>query len=134
MKDKYVLDSSIWIEIERKNPHILALVLPMIEKNETCLVDVIAAEVLRGTKTRKDYLILKDSFSDFIQLSTGWDRVSELAFSTARKGFYPPLIDLYIAQCVYENKKILVTQDRHFRQIAKAQYFEVIEVKKSDAI
>ena len=55
MKDKYVLDSCLWIEIERKNKGVLSEVQPLINRNEVCLVDVIVAEVLRGVKTRKDY-------------------------------------------------------------------------------
>lgn len=125
MKDKYVLDSCLWIEIERGNPKVLSIVQPLIDKNEVCLVDVIVAEVLRGTKTRKDYLKLKEAFSHFSQLSTSWAAVAELAFEACRKGFQPPLIDLYIAQCVLENNKTLLTQDKHFPQIAKIRAFAV---------
>lgn len=125
MKDKYVLDSCIWIEIERKNPAILERVLPLIEKNQVCLVDVIGTEVMRGTRTLKDFRRLKEAFSVFNQLSTTWDKVSELAFKVARKGFHPPLVDLYIAQCVWENKKMLITQDKHFEFIARVQSFSV---------
>lgn len=125
MKDRYALDSCIWIEIERGNPKILSAVQPLIDKNEVCLVDVIVAEVLRGTKTRKDYLKLKEAFSHFVQLSTTWEEVAELAFEVSRKGFQPPLIDLYIAQCVLENGKTLITQDKHFPQIAKVRAFAV---------
>ncbi|MBI2339860.1 MAG: PIN domain-containing protein [Deltaproteobacteria bacterium] len=129
MKDKYVLDSSVWIEIERKNPAVLERVLPLIEKNQVCLVDLIVAELLRGAKTRKDFLKLKDGFSVFLQLSTKWESVAELAFNTGRRGFTPPLTDLYIAQCVLENQKTLVTHDKHFRHIAQVKPFEVILLK-----
>ena len=126
MKDKYVLDSSIWGEIERKNVSVLDRVQPLIDKNEVCLVDVIVAELLRGARTRKDYKRLEEAFSDFLQLTTTWPRVADLAFQVARKGFHPPLIDLYIAQCVLENKKTLITQDKHFRQIAGVQTFDLV--------
>lgn len=125
MKDRYVLDSCLWIEIERGNPKVLGVVQPLIDENQVCLVDVIVAEVLRGAKTRKDYLKLKEAFSHFVQLSTTWETVTELAFEVSRKGFQPPLIDLYIAQCVLENGKTLLTQDRHFPQIAKVRAFTV---------
>src|SRR3990167_8987418 len=125
MKDKYVLDSCLWIEIERKNKGVLSEAQPLINRNEVCLVDVIVAEVLRGVKTRKDYLKLKDAFSHFVQLSTSWDRVAKLAFQVSRKGFQPPLVDLYIAQCVLENGKTLLTQDKHFLEITKVHPFSV---------
>jgi predicted nucleic acid-binding protein len=117
MKDKYVLDSSIWVEIERKNPVILALVQPWIDQNEICVVDVTIAELLRGVKTRRDYRLLHVVFENFPKIGTTWDRVADLAFRVAKRGFQPPLIDLYIAQCVWENEKTLITQDKHFSQI-----------------
>jgi len=119
VKDKYILDSSIWIELERKNSRICDSVYPLIEKNQICLVDVIVVEVLRGTRSRKDFLKLQQAFADFHCLSTLWGPIAELAFVMAKKGFHPPLIDLYIAQCALENDKVLVTQDKHFVHISK---------------
>lgn len=130
MKGKYVLDSSIWVEIERENASVLDRVQPLIDKNEVCLVDVIVAELLRGAKTPRDYKRLDQVFSDFLQLKTEWSRVADLAFQVSRKGFHPPLVDLYIAQCVLENKKALITQDKHFRQIANVRAFELVVLSK----
>ena len=126
MKDKYVLDSTVWVEMERKNPSVLERVYPLINRNEVCLVDLIAAELLRGTKTKKDYDILKEGFSVFTQLTTTWGTVAELAFQVGRKGFHPPLTDLYIAQCVIENRKTLITHDNHFKHIASVKFFDLI--------
>lgn len=120
MKDKYILDSSIWIELERHNEAILRAVRPLIQKNRVCLADVIVAEVLRGTKTRKDFQTLKKAFQNFRWLHARWEEVADLGFRVAQKGYHPPLIDLYIAQCAMENRCILITQDRHFDPIAKA--------------
>jgi len=123
MKDRYVLDSSIWIAIERGNPSILQRVEPLIEGNRICLVDVIVAEVLRGTRTRRDYHRMRKAFSDFPMISTEWEKVSLLAFDVGQRGFHPPLIDLYIAQAVRETWRTLLTQDRHFGQIATVRHF-----------
>lgn len=126
MKDKYILDSSIWIELERKTPAICKQVLPLIQKNRVCLVDVIVAEVLRGTRTKKDFQILKKAFENFRWFHSSWQKVAELAFQTAQKGFHPPLVDLYIAQCALENKRTLVTQDKHFSHIARVTSLDLI--------
>lgn len=128
MKDKYVFDSTVWVELERKNPEVEQVALPLLEKNAVCLVDLIVTELLRGAKTRKDFLKLKGGFSVFMQLSTTWSAVADLAFNAARKGFNPPLTDLYIAQCVIENNKTLVTHDKHFKQIAQVKQFELIKL------
>lgn len=128
MKDKYVFDSTVWIELERKNPEVEKIALPLLEKNAVCLVDLIVAELLRGTKTRKDFMKLKTGFSVFLQLGASWEAVADLAFQAARKGFNPPLTDLYIAQCVIENNKTLVTHDKHFKEIAQVKHFELIKL------
>ena len=54
MIGKYILDTSIWIEIERKNPKIQKLVIPLIESNKVVLVDLIIAELLRGVRNVDD--------------------------------------------------------------------------------
>lgn len=131
MKDRFILDSSIWIAIERKNTKILQRVLPLISKNQVCIVDIIAAEVLRGVKTRSDFDKLQESFVSFRNLRTNWLDVAALAFETARAGFHPPLADLYIAQCAIENQRTIITQDIDFINIAKVRAFDVELLKQS---
>ncbi len=128
MKDKFILDSSIWIDLHRDQPAVRAVVDPMIAHNQVCLVDVIVAEVVRGATSRRDYSTLLAAFSDFVWLSTQWERVAELAFQVGRAGFQPPLIDLYIAQCAIETKRTVVTRDRHFRQLSTVTPLRVIMV------
>lgn len=123
MKDRYVLDSCIWIDIHRQNEKILSRVQPLIDNNEICLVDVIAVEVLRGTRTPQEYRQLKAAFLDFPVITTRWEKVGDLAFAVAQAHFQPPLIDLYIAQAVLENDKTLITRDKHFPQIVKVRSF-----------
>ena len=123
MKDKFILDSSIWIAIERKDPKVSERVLPLFANNQVCLVDIIAAEVLRGVKTRKDFDKLSQTFSNFKVLRTRWLMVANLAFEVARRGFQPPLADLYIAQCAIENRRTLLTQDQDFPMIAAIRHF-----------
>lgn len=126
MRDEVILDSSIWIELERRNEEIKDLVDPYIKQNRVFLVDVIIAEVLRGVRTRKDFLKLQRAFSDFVCLSTSWAKVSELAFQVARAGYWPPLIDLYIAQCSLDYKITIITKDTDFEHIAKVCPLELV--------
>lgn len=119
MKDKYILDSSIWIELERRNEKVLEYAAPLIQKNRVCLVDVIVAEVLRGTRTNKDYQTLKKAFENFRWLNTRWEDVALLGFKMAQKGYHPPLVDLYIGQCAMEGGRTLISQDKHFVHIAR---------------
>jgi len=119
MIDKYVIDSSLWIEIERKNMRVRNQISPFIQNNQVCLVDLIIAEVLRGVKSIKDFTLLKEAFLNFTILKTDWLNVSELGFKLSKKGYHPPLGDLYIAHCVMQHKKILLTQDKDFLAIQR---------------
>lgn len=125
MIGKYILDSSIWIEIERSNPQICQKVVPLIQNNEIAQIDIIVAEVLRGVKTKRDYEALKKEFQSFEILKTNWLRVAEFAFEVSRRGFNPPLADLYIASCVKDHQRILLTQDRDFIDIQRVKNFQV---------
>lgn len=111
--------------MERSNSRIANRILPLIEKNKICLVDVIVAEVLRGLKSKQDYRKLLQGFRAFNIYSTSWLAVADLAFKVARKGYNPPLVDLYIAQVTIENKKTLLTQDKHFVGIKEVQNFSL---------
>ena len=116
----YVLDSSIWIELERRNRRVLNLVEPLVEQDQIVLVDLIAAEILRGAKTGSDYEILLDTFSAFPMLSASWLDVARSAHLLQRKGFKPPLTDIYIAQAVSDSGCTLITRDAHFKPIKSA--------------
>jgi predicted nucleic acid-binding protein len=114
MIDSYLFDSSIWIEMERKNSAILKRAVPLIQKNRVVLADVIVAEVLRGCKNESDFKKLYSAFSDFTILTAPWMQVADLAFRLRLKGHTPPLIDCYIALCASKHRTLLVTQDKHF--------------------
>ena len=89
------------------------------------MVDLIVAELLRGARSQLDYEGLRLRLSSFEIISTTWSEVGRLGFLVSRKGFSPPLADLYIAQCAIEHDKIIVTQDRHFSQITKVKSFKL---------
>ena len=128
MIDKVIFDSSIWIDIRRGNQKVIDATFQFIESDSIVLVDIICTEVLRGAKSDKDFATLSKIFSNFDILSVSWERVSTLAYKVSRKGFNPPLADLYIATCAIENKIGLVTKDKHFLSINAVDKFKLILV------
>jgi len=125
MKDKYqyVLDSSVWVEIDRGNEQITKRVRPLLNKNRICMVDLIIAELLRGVRREIELEGLALRLSAFEVISADWLSVGKLGYDVARAGFNPPLADLYIAQSCIKSKKTLITQDRHFEEIKKVRNF-----------
>ena len=111
------------MELERKNKRVISIAEPLLEANCVCLVDIITAEVLRGVRSRNDFLNLQSAFANFPTFSSAWVEVAELAWKVARRGFMPPLVDLYIAYTAISNNLSLLTQDRHFLSIKSVQHF-----------
>jgi predicted nucleic acid-binding protein len=120
-----ILDSSIWIEIARGNKKIITFVSPYLKKDKIFLVDLILAEVLRGARSEADYQSLQTLLEDLPMLSTNWRDVARLAYDVSRKGFNPPLADLYISNCAVENSIGIISKDKHFLSIASIKKFPV---------
>lgn len=125
MTDKVILDSSIWIDIKRGDARVNKIVSPLIEEDKVILTDRICAEVLRGAKSNKDYSKLKEIFSNFTTLSANWEEVAFLGYLVARKGFNPPLADLYIATCAISAHCQILTRDKHFLSIKSVRNFKL---------
>jgi predicted nucleic acid-binding protein len=126
MSDNIIFDSSIWIDIARRIKRTISFASSFIEENNVLVVDLICAEVLRGAHSEKDYNNLNKILHDFEMLRTDWSEVARLAYLVSRKGFNPPLADLYIANCAIENDVGILTRDKHFLAISSVRKFKVI--------
>jgi len=127
MKDKhlYLFDSSIWIAIERGDQAVIKKAQPILESNKVCLCDLIIVELLRGARTENDYQGVKLRLDSFPCYTASWSSVARLSFELIKAGYLPPLTDIYIALCAFENKKTLVTQDKHFKNIHAIKKFKL---------
>lgn len=124
MTDKYLVDSSIWIEFARGKNNFQEILTSLVREDKIVMLDIIVAEVLRGAANNKEYNKLLQLFFNFPILSSNWLDVAELAFLVARKGFNPPLADIYIANSIIENSLTLITKDRHFTSISSVKKFK----------
>ena len=119
-----VLDTSILIEIERKNTHILSK-LEELRKQNADSVAITAptySEYLRGfikkKPTQKEnairdlahYLLLNTTRSSCI-------RCAELSGELEKAGTTITDMDIVIASIVLEQNGTIITQDKHFKYI-----------------
>jgi predicted nucleic acid-binding protein len=121
MIDKYMIDSSVWINYFRdKNYEFTPFIKELMEKDQVYINGIIQIELLKGAKSEKNYRSLKNSLNGlhFLEIDKGlFDSISEAAFKLRTNGVTVPLTDLIIAvQCV-ENGLILIEEDRHFEFI-----------------
>lgn len=123
-----VVDSSAWIAFFRGERDAVARVDRLLADDEVALLGPIYAEVLSGTRTRRDFELLERLFTGLPLLADPpdlWQRVAEARFALARGGRQASLVDLAIAVATAEAGARLVTKDRDFTRIHALVPFEL---------
>lgn len=119
-----LIDTSAWIEFFRPHgdAHIRTAINHLLDNNEAALCGVILAELLRGTRSDREFRDLADRLSTLVYLPTMddiWAQVGRLGSHLARKGVNVPTTDILIATIAIENKVPILHKDRHFPLIVK---------------
>ena len=115
-----LVDSSAWIAFLRGDPPAVRRIDPLLARGRVSTAGPIAAEVLSGAPSRKDFDLLKRVFHGLEWLSEPkaiWDRLAEHRFALARRGYQASLVDLMIALSALDAGHALLTRDRDFRRI-----------------
>jgi len=122
--DKVIIDTSAWIESFRPQSEkaFINLVKDLILKGRILVPGIIKTELLRGTKSKKEYNQLNDLLKglEYLSVSDGfWEKLSRFSYSLFRKGVTVPLTDTYIALLGIENNASILHRDKHFDLIAE---------------
>jgi predicted nucleic acid-binding protein len=128
-----IVDTSAWIESFRPDGDVKLKerVKNSILEGEILLIGIIRTEILRGTKSRKEYNMMSELLSGLNYLSVEedfWDRLSRFSFDLFRKGVIVPLTDTYIALLAIENNVPVLHHDKHFNLIAQKTSLNIVEV------
>lgn len=129
--DKVIIDTSAWIESFRPQSEntFINLVKDLILKGRILVPGIIKTELLRGTKTKKEYDRLNDLLKGLEYLSVSdnfWERLSRFSSSLFRKGVTVPLTDTYIALLGIENNVSILHRDKHFDLIAEKVSLKIL--------
>lgn len=121
--DKVIVDTSAWIDSFRSsaNQSLSLLVKDLILQDRILLPGIIRAELLRGTKTKKEFNRLTELLRGLTYLPVPeefWEKLSAFSFDLFRKGIAVPLVDTYIALVCLENHASILHRDKHFDMIA----------------
>ena len=121
--DKVIVDTSAWIDSFRPsaNQSLSLLVKDLILQDRVLLPGIIRAELLRGTKTKKEFNRLAELLRGLTYLPAleeFWEKLSAFSFDLFRKGIEVPLVDTYIALVCLENHASILHRDKHFDMIA----------------
>ncbi|MGA1842158.1 MAG: PIN domain nuclease [bacterium] len=129
--NKIIVDTSAWIESFRPDgsARLKEIVKNSIMEGEILLPGIIKTEILRGTKSRKEYEMMNELLRGLDYLSVEedfWSRLSGFSFELFRKGISVPLTDTYIALIAIENNLPILHQDNHFNLIAQKTSLKII--------
>ena len=130
--DKVIIDTSAWITSFRPqgDKALGDLVKDLIIKGRVLLPGIIKVELLRGTKSKREYDQLSDLLKGLTYLPVPeefWERLSEFSFTLLRKGIVVPLTDTYIALLCIENNAPILHCDKHFDLIAQKSPLKILQ-------
>ncbi len=120
-----LVDSSVWIDFLRGSPTPQASLLDsMLGREPVLLGDLIAAEVLQGIRTHREFKLVERTFDAFERVQIcDWDIALKAArhFRTLReKGItVRKTIDALIATRCIEDRLVLLHADRDFEPFEK---------------
>src|SRR4030042_1386033 len=126
---RVIVDTSAWMESFRPkgDTKLKEAVKRLIIEEEILLPGIIKAEILRGTKSKKEYERLSELLKGLIYLPVEenfWERLSRFSFDLLREGVTVPLTGQYIALLAIENSVPLLHYNTHFDLIAQKTRLE----------
>ncbi|MBW2039883.1 MAG: PIN domain-containing protein [Deltaproteobacteria bacterium] len=123
MKDKVLVDTSIWIEFfKKKETPIKDDVVQLLKRGDACYTGIIALELCRGARTEREVSVLDNLFLSIEKITEREDthkRAGLMGLDLAQKGITVGAVDLLIARLALENDLFLFSFDEHFHIIAK---------------
>ena len=116
-------DWSFWLELMSR-PGVCARPVRSIDGTPS-LID---AEILSGTRTRKEFERLRELLAGLTRLVEPdgiWELVAEARYGLARRGFQCAVVDLIIALTATHAGHALLARDRDFKLIRTTLDFDL---------
>jgi predicted nucleic acid-binding protein len=118
-----LVDTSVWISALRRDGKIKIReeVEKLLLEEKIVTIKLIILELLRGSKTQKEY---HELLTDFLALSIlkiseeVWQTAFKLTLHLKTKGLLVPVTDLLIASAAIVHNCILLHEDKHFDLIS----------------
>lgn len=130
MHDKpHMIDSASYIDMMRAGLDVRQVLAPLLKAGLLYNCGVIRAEVLRGIRIEKHYLQIERFFDIVPEVPTGarfWCDVSKLGWTLGRKGKWPPVSDLAIANAALRVNAVLVSPDAHFDDVPNLKVIKAL--------
>lgn len=123
MKDKVLIDSTVWIDFFRNRDSSFRDKIELLLKSgRSVYTGIIAMELINGAKGKKELLVLESMFAAMERINEKESthlNAGKLGYEIARRGHTLGVVDLLIAQLTIENNINLLSIDKHFKIIAR---------------
>ena len=120
MKNKILVDTTIWIEFFRGRSKIADYLEMLLTQNVVYTCGIVMFEVLQGVKSEGERNKILDILVTlpYVEMTKKlWQNAAELSVSMKKDGVNLPLSDIFIATIALQNDLPLYTLDNHFTQI-----------------
>ncbi len=127
MRQKIIVDTSIWIEYFKNNTSIADSIDAGLDKGYVYTVGPVLSELLQGVKSQKEFNMLSKVIHAIPYLdcdSKDWIDAGILSYSLRKKGITLPLTDIIIAAIAKNNHAAIYTLDKHFISIPDIELFK----------
>ena len=118
-----LIDTSVWIDYFRDKSAVLSRKVDDILSNDEVYVPrIVIAELIQGSKSEHEVSVIEDfvnAFHVIDQKDDTWIKAGRLSFKLKKKGKAVHLADCYIAVIAQEHDCLILTLDKHFKDIQK---------------
>ncbi|MBI3600590.1 MAG: PIN domain-containing protein [Nitrospinae bacterium] len=130
MKDKVIIDTSVWINYFQNPPSILSeQVKEIVFYGEVYVPKIIIAELIQGAHSEKEVSAIQnflDAFRIVGEDEDTWFNAGKLSYALKKKGRTVNLTDCYIAVIAKKQNCAILTLDKHFKEIEKESGIRLI--------
>ena len=128
MKNRVLVDTSIWIEFFRAKKKILDSLEVLLMENAVWTCGIVIFEVMQGIKTGQEKSAILDALSilRYTEMTKSlWQKSADLAISLKKNGMTLPYSDIFVATMALEHDLSLFTLDRHFEKIPGLKLYQL---------
>lgn len=132
MKDKVIIDTSVWIDyLQKERSHFSERVDDILLNSDIYVPKVVMGELIQGAHSNKEINVINfflNTFHIIGESKDSWIEAGKLSYSLRKKGKTINLTDCYIAVIAMGNSCSILTLDKHFKEIQKKHTLKLIDL------
>ncbi len=127
MKNRVLVDTTIWIEFFRGRAKIADHLEMLLMESAVWTCGIVMFEVLQGIKSEgeKNKILSILATLPYVEMTKKlWQSAAGLSILVRKNGMNLPLSDIFIAAIAIENDLSIYTLDNHFTQIPNLKLYK----------